>query len=120
MRRSSCAVARIGKLFLHRDGVHIRRIQLDGQIDPAFASVPHQRLEQVGAVRLAFFIYDLVEGFNPLRHFGVLFLTDFVNNFRTDGKFQNCRIMHCHIHLEDKSVYRCDSLAEKPELQTGG
>ncbi len=78
--------------------------------------MPHQGIEQVGAALLAFFFNYLVKSFNPLRHFGVLFFTDFINNFRTGGKLQNCRIMHCHIHLEDKSVYRRDIAGRKAGL----
>ena len=117
--RRSRADRRVGKLFLHRDGIHVRCVELDRHIDAAFASVPYQRVEQVGATRLAFFINDLVEGFNPFRYFGVLFFADFINNFWTGGKFQNRGIMHCHIHLEDKSVYRRERPAENRDWGSG-
>jgi hypothetical protein len=81
--------------------------------------VAHQSVEQVSAALLAFFINYLVESFKPLRHFGILFFTDFINNFGTDGKFQNCWIMHCHIHLKDKSAYRRDMPAENRDWDTG-
>ncbi len=59
----------------------------------------HQTVDQVRATLGPLFFEHLVEGFNPFRHLGMSIFADFINDFRTGGKFQNRGIMYCHIHL---------------------
>ena len=84
----------------------------------------HQGVNQICSPLGALFINHLVEGFDPLRQFGILLVADFINNFGTDGKFQNRGIMHCHIHLEDKNVCRPASagtkkVVKRPDYESG-
>ena len=69
MRRSSCAIAGIGNFFLDRNGVDVRRVQLNRNLDARFAGAIHQRAEQVAAAIGAVLIENLIEGVEPFGHF---------------------------------------------------
>ena len=89
------AVARIGNLVLHRNGIDVSRVQLNWNIHPSAAGARNQSAKQRASTVPAFLLQELIEGFQPLRDFL------FTINVRSCGKFDYRihRLMQCHSHL---------------------
>ena len=69
MRRSICAVARIGHLFFRRNGVDVGGVPAQGDLHAQVGGAFHQVFEQVTGPVGAYLIDDFIEGFNPFGGF---------------------------------------------------
>src|SRR5450759_2937697 len=60
-------IAGIGDLFIFTNGVDVRRVELEGDIDAGKARAGSEGLQDLAGAGGAFLVHDLVEGFEPLR-----------------------------------------------------
>ena len=80
-------IAGIGNFFFNRNGVDVRRVQLNRDLDAGLAGAIHQRGEQIAAAMGAVLVEDLIEGVEPFGnffftiHFGVLRKLEYGMNF---------------------------------------
>src|SRR6266478_6378820 len=62
-------IARVGLFFVHRYGVEIGRIQLDGDVHARLPSPLGKGLEKLGSPAGTSLVHHLVESLNPLGNF---------------------------------------------------
>jgi hypothetical protein len=63
------AIARVRNFFLHRNGVDVRRVQLDWDFNTGLARPLDQSLKQITPAMRPFHVYDLVECLKPFADF---------------------------------------------------